>query len=87
MVLDLVTGGELFDDIVKREYYSESQASSCLRQILSALQFCHDRGIVHRFCLFVCLFVYSFVYLFVNCLLVNLFVCLFTRLLICLLVC
>ena len=44
MVLDLVTGGELFDDIVKREYYSESQASSCLRQILSALQFCHDQG-------------------------------------------
>ena len=49
MVLDLVTGGELFDDIVKREYYSESQASSCMRQILLALQFCHDRNIVHRY--------------------------------------
>ncbi|KAI6649097.1 calcium/calmodulin-dependent protein kinase type II delta chain isoform X16 [Oopsacas minuta] len=48
MVLDLVTGGELFDDIVKREYYSESQASNCLRQVLQALQFCHERNIIHR---------------------------------------
>ena len=72
MVLDLVTGGELFDDIVKREYYSESQASSCLRQILSALQFCHDRGIVHRFvCLFVCLFTRLFTCLLIVCLLIS----------------
>ena len=73
MVLDLVTGGELFDDIVKREYYSESQASNCLRQILLALQFCHDRDIVHR-CVVVCLFVCLFI-----CLFVCLFVCLFTN--------
>ena len=59
MILDLVTGGELFDDIVKREYYSESQASNCLRQIMLAVQFCHERDIVHRLLLllFVCFFV------------------------------
>ena len=47
-MFDLVVGGELFDDIIKREYYSETDASKCLRQILLAIQFCHDNNIMHR---------------------------------------
>jgi hypothetical protein len=29
-----VTGGELFEDIVAREFYSEADASHCIQQIL-----------------------------------------------------
>uniref|UniRef100_A0A8D2MMY6 Protein kinase domain-containing protein n=1 Tax=Zonotrichia albicollis TaxID=44394 RepID=A0A8D2MMY6_ZONAL len=37
LVFDLVTGGELFEDIVAREYYSEADASHCIQQILEAV--------------------------------------------------
>ncbi|KAL3066995.1 calcium/calmodulin-dependent protein kinase type II delta 2 chain isoform X2 [Trematomus bernacchii] len=48
LVFDLVTGGELFEDIVAREYYSEADASHCIQQILESVQHCHVNGIVHR---------------------------------------
>uniref|UniRef100_A0A8C4XC31 calcium/calmodulin-dependent protein kinase n=1 Tax=Erpetoichthys calabaricus TaxID=27687 RepID=A0A8C4XC31_ERPCA len=44
----LVTGGELFEDIVAREYYSEADASHCIQQILEAVLHCHQMGVVHR---------------------------------------
>ncbi|XP_047194687.1 calcium/calmodulin-dependent protein kinase type II delta 1 chain isoform X21 [Hippoglossus stenolepis] len=48
LVFDLVTGGELFEDIVAREYYSEADASHCIQQILESVNHCHVNGIVHR---------------------------------------
>uniref|UniRef100_A0A8C3VAV2 calcium/calmodulin-dependent protein kinase n=1 Tax=Catharus ustulatus TaxID=91951 RepID=A0A8C3VAV2_CATUS len=48
LVFDLVTGGELFEDIVAREYYSEADASHCIQQILEAVLHCHQMGVVHR---------------------------------------
>ncbi|CAN0433378.1 unnamed protein product [Lampetra planeri] len=48
LVFDLVTGGELFEDIVAREYYSEADASHCIQQILESVHHCHQHGIVHR---------------------------------------
>ncbi|XP_060887366.1 calcium/calmodulin-dependent protein kinase type II delta 1 chain isoform X5 [Labrus mixtus] len=48
LVFDLVTGGELFEDIVAREYYSEADASHCIQQILESVNHCHMNGIVHR---------------------------------------
>ncbi|XP_035849619.1 calcium/calmodulin-dependent protein kinase type II delta 1 chain isoform X5 [Sander lucioperca] len=48
LVFDLVTGGELFEDIVAREYYSEADASHCIQQILESVNQCHVNGIVHR---------------------------------------
>uniref|UniRef100_A0A4W6FU64 calcium/calmodulin-dependent protein kinase n=1 Tax=Lates calcarifer TaxID=8187 RepID=A0A4W6FU64_LATCA len=48
LVFDLVTGGELFEDIVAREYYSEADASHCIQQILESVHHCHVNGIVHR---------------------------------------
>ncbi|XP_071664223.1 calcium/calmodulin-dependent protein kinase type II subunit delta isoform X9 [Patagioenas fasciata] len=48
LVFDLVTGGELFEDIVAREYYSEADASHCIQQILESVNHCHLNGIVHR---------------------------------------
>ncbi|XP_076296513.1 calcium/calmodulin-dependent protein kinase II isoform X24 [Lasioglossum baleicum] len=48
LVFDLVTGGELFEDIVAREFYSEADASHCIQQILESVQHCHHNGVVHR---------------------------------------
>ena len=46
--LNRVTGGELFEDIVAREFYSEVDASHCIQQILDAVRHCHENNIVHR---------------------------------------
>jgi predicted Ser/Thr protein kinase len=48
LVFDLVTGGELFEDIVAREFYSEADASHCIQQVLEAVRHCHENSIVHR---------------------------------------
>ncbi|XP_017537116.1 calcium/calmodulin-dependent protein kinase (CaM kinase) II gamma 1 isoform X11 [Colossoma macropomum] len=48
LVFDLVTGGELFEDIVAREYYSEADASHCINQILESVNHIHQHDIVHR---------------------------------------
>ncbi|XP_063748503.1 calcium/calmodulin-dependent protein kinase type II subunit gamma-like isoform X10 [Eleginops maclovinus] len=48
LVFDLVTGGELFEDIVAREYYSEADASHCISQILESVNHIHQHDIVHR---------------------------------------
>ncbi|KAM9447037.1 calcium/calmodulin-dependent protein kinase (CaM kinase) II beta 1 isoform 5-T5 [Clarias gariepinus] len=48
LLFDLVTGGELFEDIVAREYYSEADASHCIHQILDSVNHIHQHDIVHR---------------------------------------
>uniref|UniRef100_A0A8C1JV93 calcium/calmodulin-dependent protein kinase n=1 Tax=Cyprinus carpio TaxID=7962 RepID=A0A8C1JV93_CYPCA len=48
LLFDLVTGGELFEDIVAREYYSEADASHCIHQILESVNHIHQHDIVHR---------------------------------------
>nr|QCC72450.1 calcium/calmodulin dependent protein kinase II [Onchidium reevesii] len=48
LVFDLVTGGELFEDIVAREFYSEADASRCIQQVLEGINSCHQHNIIHR---------------------------------------
>uniref|UniRef100_A0A1A8QR39 Calcium/calmodulin-dependent protein kinase type IV n=1 Tax=Nothobranchius rachovii TaxID=451742 RepID=A0A1A8QR39_9TELE len=48
LVLELVTGGELFDRIVERGYYSERDAAHVIKQILEAVAYLHKNGVVHR---------------------------------------
>lgn len=48
LVLELVTGGELFDQIVSRGMYSERDAANIVRQILEAVAYMHENGIAHR---------------------------------------
>lgn len=43
-----ILGGELFDEIVAKEYFSELDASKCLRQVLEGVEYCHKNSIVHR---------------------------------------
>jgi len=48
MVMELLTGGELFDRIVAKGSYSEREASDLIKDITSAIQYLHSIGIVHR---------------------------------------
>nr|XP_002128230.1 calcium/calmodulin-dependent protein kinase type IV-like [Ciona intestinalis]XP_009858323.1 calcium/calmodulin-dependent protein kinase type IV-like [Ciona intestinalis] len=48
LVLERVTGGELFDRIVSRGWYSERDAAHALKQILQAVSYLHSKNIVHR---------------------------------------
>ena len=43
-----MSGGELFDRIVEKGTYTEKDASDLLSQILSAVNYLHNQGIVHR---------------------------------------
>lgn len=42
------SGGELFEKIQELKNFSEKMAAECLRQILGAINYCHEQGIVHR---------------------------------------
>ncbi|XP_021098073.1 calcium/calmodulin-dependent protein kinase type 1G isoform X2 [Heterocephalus glaber] len=48
LVMQLVSGGELFDRILERGVYTERDASLVIRQVLSAVKYLHENGIVHR---------------------------------------
>ncbi|XP_015277173.1 PREDICTED: calcium/calmodulin-dependent protein kinase type IV-like [Gekko japonicus] len=48
LILELVTGGELFDRIVERGFYSERDAANVVKQILEAVAVIHKNGVVHR---------------------------------------
>jgi calcium/calmodulin-dependent protein kinase I len=48
LVMELVTGGELFDKIVEKGSYTESEASTLVRKIVSAVEYLHGIDIVHR---------------------------------------
>lgn len=48
LVLELITGGELFDSIVEKGHYSEKDACTIIRSILEAVQYLHSLGVVHR---------------------------------------
>lgn len=48
MVVDLATGGELFDRVVSNGSFGEPDAIYVLRMVLEGLQYLHGRGIAHR---------------------------------------
>ncbi|KAJ3047229.1 hypothetical protein HDU99_009550, partial [Rhizoclosmatium hyalinum] len=48
LVMELVTGGELFDEIVGRGKYSEVDAAKIVYRILLAINYLHGLGIAHR---------------------------------------
>ncbi|TRY95669.1 hypothetical protein DNTS_026200 [Danionella cerebrum] len=48
LVMQLVSGGELFDRILDRGMFSELDASVVVKQVLEAVGYLHKNGIVHR---------------------------------------
>ena len=48
LVTELVKGGELFDQIVRKRSYKESEARDVVKTVADAICYMHERGIVHR---------------------------------------
>ncbi|CAI5725761.1 unnamed protein product [Hyaloperonospora brassicae] len=48
IVMELVSGGELFNRIAKRVRYTEAEARLVMYQLLESVQYLHQLGIVHR---------------------------------------
>jgi calcium-dependent protein kinase len=47
-VTELCTGGELFDKIQEETSFTEAKAAEIMKQVLSAVVYCHQQKIVHR---------------------------------------
>ncbi|CDW72438.1 protein kinase domain containing protein [Stylonychia lemnae] len=48
IVMELSEGGELFEKIVEMHRFSEQQAASLMKKIISAVKHLHERAICHR---------------------------------------
>ena len=48
LVMELCTGGELFDRLAKRTRFEEKDAARLTSKMLAAVRYCHDHGVVHR---------------------------------------
>ena len=48
IVSELLSGGELFDKISENKFLKEDVCAYLMRQIFSAVDFCHQKNIIHR---------------------------------------
>ncbi|KAL5545665.1 hypothetical protein UlMin_005352 [Ulmus minor] len=48
VVMELCSGGELFDRIVQRRHYTERKAALLTRTIVGVIEACHSLGVMHR---------------------------------------
>lgn len=48
LVMECMEGGELLERIISKSSYDEKQARDAARNILSAIEHCHNHGILHR---------------------------------------
>ncbi|MDR3547571.1 MAG: protein kinase [Candidatus Pacebacteria bacterium] len=48
IIMEYCAGGELFDRIVSTKHYTEAKAAFVMKQLLSAIAYCHKLNIVHR---------------------------------------
>lgn len=45
---ELCEGRELFDEIIDRKQFTETEAAIVVKQILQAIAYCHDQKVAHR---------------------------------------
>ena len=48
LCMELMTGGELFDFVVKQDQFTEKICAEYMIHLVKALQHCHGQGIIHR---------------------------------------
>ena len=48
LVMELMTGGELFDKILEFDHFPESDCREVIKQMIDAVMYCHEMNIIHR---------------------------------------
>ena len=48
IVMEIITGGELFDKIVAAKKFDEDTARKYFRQLIDGVSYCHQNNIAHR---------------------------------------
>eukprot|EP00971_Amphidinium_carterae_P052177 1027394-Amphidinium_carterae.1 len=48
LVIELVTGGDLADMLQSGEFDGESEIKKTMLQLLHAIRYCHQKGVIHR---------------------------------------
>lgn len=48
IILEYITGGELFDKIVRNGRLSEAEARKYFHQLIDGVDYCHSKGVYHR---------------------------------------
>ncbi|XP_036171013.1 serine/threonine-protein kinase MARK1-like [Myotis myotis] len=48
LIMEHVSGGDLLEHLEKYGHMNEGEARAVFRQVVSAVQYCHQRGIIHR---------------------------------------
>jgi calcium/calmodulin-dependent protein kinase I len=48
IIMECCSGGEMYDRIISKEHYSEAEAVHAAVQMLLAINYCHEQGVVHR---------------------------------------
>lgn len=48
IVTEIIEGGELFDELIRRKKFTEKDCGCIIRQLLEALTYCHAKNIVHK---------------------------------------
>lgn len=48
LVMEFVKGGELFDVLADRLFFTEKEAAAIIKEILEAIHYAHKHGVAHR---------------------------------------
>ena len=48
LVMEYCSGGELFEKLIEQGIFSEANAATIIKKLLSALRYLHDKDIAHR---------------------------------------
>jgi calcium-dependent protein kinase len=48
IISEYIPNGELFDEIIRRKFLSEEDGAYVVKQLISAITYCHAKGVVHR---------------------------------------
>ena len=48
IITQLCKGGELLDEVIKDDAFSQDDVKQILKAILGAINYCHKNGVVHR---------------------------------------
>ena len=48
LILEYAPGGELYQELLKRETFTEKEAASFTKQLACALNYLHQRNVIHR---------------------------------------